>query len=120
MTKNIDANYYGPVSGAVGTQNNFFGAPSADELAASYYRQTAKACEGLTLAAVKPVGENRENASADDVYVAPDVRVIDEGKADKKSANLERESRRVPLHDCLNSDDFAMRCLVLTAPSGFG
>ena len=119
MTTNISA-VYGPVSGPIGIQNNRFGGQSADELVALYYRQTAKECEGLTLAAVNPVGESREKAFADDTYVPPDVWVIDAGKADKKSANVERESRRVPFHDCLNSDDIAMRCLVLTAPSGFG
>ena len=91
-----------------------------DELVALYYRQTAKECEGLTLAAVNPVGEGRRKAFADDTYVPPDVWVLDEGKADKKSANLEREPHRMPLQDCLNSDDITMRYLVLTAPSGFG
>ena len=110
----------GPVTGTIGIQNNHFGGQSADELVALYYRQTAKECEGLTLAAINPVGESCEKAFADDTYVPPDVRVLDGSKSDKKSANLERESRRVPLHDCLNSDDIAMRCLVLTAPSGFG
>jgi len=111
---------YGPVSGPIAIQNNRFGGQSADQLVALYYRQTAKECEGLTLAAVNPVGESREKAFADDTYVPPDVWVIDEAKTDKRSANLDRESRRVPLQDCLNSDDLAMQRLVLTAPSGFG
>lgn len=116
---NIDT-LVGTVNGSIETQHVHFGGINAEVLLAQYYCQTAEGCEGITLAAINPAGTNRRKTHAEATYVPPDVWVVDDIKGDKKSAKLERESRRVPLQDCLNSDDAAMQRLVLTAPSGFG
>jgi len=103
----------------VGTQNNYFG-QSVDDLVAQFYSMAAEECEGLTLTAVKPIVGNRDEASAADVYVPPDAYVVEDAKADSESQVRDQETRRVPLEDCVKSDDPAMQRLVLTAPSGFG
>ncbi len=92
-----------------------------------YYRQLARECQLHTLAEVETDTNGRgDDVYAKDIYVQPDVLFVDAGGADARGKPardvIEADSplRCMPLQDCLTSPDPALRCLVLTAPSGFG
>ena len=93
-----------------------------DDPLKDYYRRLARECQLTTLTVIESDALATDEVCAVDIYVQPDVRIIDDGKARKAAEAIERdgELRRVPLLDCLTSADPAMQRLVLTAPSGFG
>jgi len=97
-----------------------------DSTLKEYYRELARQCQIHTLAEVENGGPSNGDVYASDIYVQPDVLVVEDAKphnnARQKSDSLERQgqSRRVPLLECLTSTDPAMQRVVLVAPSGFG
>ena len=93
-----------------------------DDTLKDYYLRLARECQLTTLTVIESDALATDEVCAVEIYVQPDVRIIDDGKARKAAEAIERdgEPRRVPLLDCLTSADPAMQRLVLTAPSGFG
>ena len=87
-----------------------------------YYRRLARECQLTTLTEVETSALVTDDVHAEEIYVQPDVRIIDDGTARMAGEAIDRDSepRRVPLLACLTSTDPEMQRLVLTAPSGFG
>ena len=93
-----------------------------DDPLKDYYRRLARECQLTTLTVIESDALATDEVCAIEIYVQPDVRIIDDGKAGRAGEAIGREGepRRVPLLDCLTSTDPTMHRLVLTAPSGFG